>query len=626
MIQADHTPARPFRKVNLALPAVDVRRTADGVIYLASPQSLAPYPERVTERLAHWARVAPERTFIAKRDASGHWRRLRYAHTWQLVRRIAQALLDRQLSAERPIVILSGNDLEHALLALAALHVGVAYAPISTAYSLVSQNFDKITHIVSLLTPGLVFTSNGRQYERAITAAVPAGTELVVTDAPPQTRRATPFGALEATHPTEAVEMAHRRVGPGTVAKFLFTSGSTGLPKGVVNTHGMMGSNQQMIRQVLAFLDSEPPVLVDWLPWNHTFGGNHNFGIVLFNGGSLYIDEGNPLPGQIEKTAANLRETAPTIYFNVPKGFENLISYFENDRDLRTRFFGAVQILFYAGAALSQHVWDSYERLASQTCGERIPIITGLGATETGPAMTFAHWAGARAGDIGLPLPGQEIKLVPTGDKLEIRARGPAITPGYWRQDAQTRAAFDEEGFYCLGDAVKLVDPEEPQKGLLFDGRVAEDFKLSTGTWVSVGPLRAQVMAACAPYVQDVVIAGHDRDYLSVLVFPNVDECRSLCPSLSPDVGAAEILGQEAVRARFQELIDRLSAGGTGSATRVVRAILLDTPPSLDVGEATDKGSINQRAVLQHRAQVVDELYSPQPSPRTIVVRRRAPT
>jgi feruloyl-CoA synthase len=609
-----------IRKIPLGPSNAVFTRREDGSILVHSPHALGPYPARLTERLVHWAHEAPERPFLAERGVDGAWRALSYAQALIQVRSIGQALLDRDLSAERPVAILSGNDLEHAVLALAAMHVGVPYAPVSPAYSLISADHAKLRYVLELLTPGLVFAASGEKYAKAIAGAVPASAELIVTEAPVAGRATTLFGELPATFATAAVERAHAAVGPDTIAKILFTSGSTGQPKGVVNTQRMLCSNQEMLACTLPYLRQVPPVIVDWLPWNHTFGGNHNVGLVLYNGGTLYIDDGKPLPGQFERTVRNLREIAPTVYFNVPRGYEELVPYLRREPALREKFFSRVGMLFYAAAGLSQPVWDAFEELAVQTCGERILWITGLGATETAPLATCANWEAGRSGMIGLPAVGQEMKLAPVGDKLEVRFRGPNVTPGYWRQPELTRAAFDEEGYYKMGDALRFADPDHPELGLMFDGRLAEDFKLSSGTWASVGPLRTRFIAAGAPLVQDVVVAGHDRDYVAVLVFPRLDQCRGLCPQLPQDAPAAEVLAHAAVRARFQDLLDQLAEQATGTASRIERVLLLDVAPSIDANEITDKGSINQRAVLEHRAGLVEELYARPPSARVICV------
>lgn len=595
----------------------------DGAILMQSPDPLGDYPARLTERLVQWAAEKPDHVFIAQRAPEGGWRSVSYAETLGYVRSLGQALLDRDLSADRPVGILSGNSIEHALLGLAALHVGIPYAPISPAYSLVSKDFGKLRHVMSLLTPGLVFAADGAAFAPAIDVAIPPDAEVIVSHAPPTGRPAALFADLLATRPTDAVDSAFGEVDPDTVGKILFTSGSTGLPKGVINTQRMLCSNQQMLVDTLPFMADEPPVLVDWLPWNHTFGGNHNVGLVLYNGGSLYIDDGKPVPGAFEETVRNLREIAPTIYFNVPKGFEELAKYLRAEPALREKFFSRVRMLFYSGAGLGQHVWDSLEELAVETCGERIMMITGLGATETAPYAVCANWEVGRSGLIGLPVPGLELKLAPMGSKLEARVRGPSVTPGYWRQEDVTRAAFDDEGFYCMGDAIKFADPDDPQKGLLFDGRISEDFKLTTGTWVSVGPLRAAVIELSAPYAQDVVIAGIDRDEIGLLIFPHLDTCRALCPDLAPDATIADIVARPEVRAAFADVLDRLVARGTGASNRPARALVLTQPASIDAHEVTDKGSINQRAVLDHRRALVEDLYRDPPSADLILPNRR---
>jgi feruloyl-CoA synthase len=597
-----------------------VDRRDDGTIYLCAREPLACYPERLTERLIHWAETAPDRTFIAERDQSGGWRRVGYAQTLASVRALGQALLDRGLSADRPLAILSGNDIEHALLGLAALHVGVLYVPISPAYSLVSEDHAKLRQVIDLITPGLVFATSGKVFRGAIEAAVPARTEIVVSRDPVSDRGATLFSDIAATATTNAVEAAYQNVGPDTVAKLLFTSGSTGQPKGVINTQRMLCCNQVMLRTVLAFMQDEPPVIVDWLPWHHTFGGNHNVGLMLYNGGSLYIDDGRPIGEGLDRTVRNLTEIAPTVYFNVPKGWEMLVGRLRADIALRRTFFSRVRLLFYSGAGLAQYVWDELDTLARETCGESILMLTGLGATESAPFAICCSKDMSRSGAIGLPVPGVELKLAPVDGKLEARLRGPSITPGYWRRDDLTRDAFDGEGFYRMGDAVRFIDDKDPQKGLVFDGRIAEDFKLTTGTWVSVGPLRNRFIAHFAPYSQDVVIAGRDRSHPSALVLVDPDSCRALHPDLANETSLKALLAHSAVRDLFRDRLSSLAKQATGSSNRIVAAILLDQPPSIDANEITDKGSINQRAMLESRSGLVDELYSEPPSSRVITI------
>jgi feruloyl-CoA synthase len=598
--------------------AIETR--ADGVTVLRSTEALADHPPRLTDHLEHWAREAPERTFVARRDASGAWQRIGYAQMLEHAMAVGQTLLERGLSVERPLAILSENSLEHLTLAMGALWAGVPFVPVSPAYSLVSQDHAKLKHILGTVTPGLVFASDA-SYAKAIAAAVPSNTPVALLHGDLPDRRALRYAGLLEAKPSAALHAAHAAVGPDTIAKFLFTSGSTKAPKGVINTHRMWCANQQMLRQCMRFLAEEPPVLVDWLPWNHTFGGNHNVGITLVNGGTLYIDDGKPTPGGIGETLRNLREISPTVYFNVPKGFEEIARAMESDAHLRRMLFARCKAFMFAGAGLSQAVWDQLDAHGVAATGERVRIITGLGMTETAPSCTFAVGPDTQSGQIGLPVPGVEVKLVPEGDKTEIRFRGPNVMPGYWRAPEQTREAFDEEGYYRTGDAVRWVDASNPQRGLLFDGRTAEDFKLSTGTFVSVGPLRARIIAAGDPCVQDAVITGLNRDTVGALIVPRLDECRRIA-GCAHDAPAPEVLHHPALRTFFQTMLDKLAAQSTGSANRIERIHVLAEPPSIDKGELTDKGSINQRAVLQHRASLVDALYEGQASDPFIIQAR----
>lgn len=597
---------------------VAIDRRPDGSILVRSPHALGPYPRAVTDRLDHWAAATPDRVFLAQRDATGKWCEITYAGARAISRNIAQALLDRGLSAERPVAILSGNGLEHALIGLGAMYAGVPFASISPAYSLMAADFGKLKAIIELLTPGLVFAINGAQFARAIAAAVPATTELVVLEKAPTDRAATALEKLWSKPAGPAVDAAHAKVGPDTIAKILFTSGSTGTPKGVINTQRMLTSNQVMITTAFPSFAATPPVILDWLPWSHTFGANHNFNLVLVHGGTFYIDDGKPMPGAFEETVRNLREVAPTVYFNVPKGFEMLLPYLRAEPELRRRLFSRLQCFFYAGAALPPHVSEELERIGLETTGARIPMVTSLGSTETAPSATSINAKARGPGVIGIPNAGVEMKLVPNAGKLEVRLKGPLITPGYWRQPELTKATFDAEGYYLLGDAFRFADEKDPEKGFIFDGRVAEDFKLKTGTWVSVGPMKARFVAHFAPYVRELVVAGHDRDEVTGLVIPDVDACRALADGLDPKAGAAEVLGHAKVRQQFAERLASFNKDAGGSSARVVRLLLLDAPPSIDTGEITDKGSINQRAVLSTRKALVDELYAASRSARII--------
>jgi feruloyl-CoA synthase len=609
----------PLRAISFGNPAVTIDRRDDGTIYLRPKIALGDYPVRITERLHHWAEAEPNRVFMAERDA-GSWRTVTYAQLLASSRRIASSLLTRGLSPEKPIIILSGNSIDHALMAFGALYAGIPFCPVSPAYSLISKDYGKLGFLMKLLTPGLIFADDAAVFAAALRANVPSSTEIVASRGEVPGRALTLLADLLATPEHPRLDAAHDAIGPDTIAKFLLTSGSTGNPKAVINTQRMICANQVMLRETLAFLKDEPPVIVDWLPWNHTFGGNHNIGLTLFNGGSMYLDQGKPTPDGIAESVRSLREISPTVYFNVPKGYESLLPYLRDDAQLRAKFFARLHAMFFSGAALSPYVWNSLDELAVQETGVRVPMLTGLGATETSPFFMSVTPVTSRSGHVGLPVSGNDAKLIPNNGKLEVRASGPNVTPGYWRQPELTAAAFDEEGFYKFGDAIKPFDPDDWHAGFDFDGRISEDFKLGSGTWVSVGPLRARFVAACAPLVRDVVIAGINRDELSALVILDLDGCRVINPALpSGDLEAAAF--DQMIRQAFAERLKKFAADATGSSTRITRAVLLDTPLSIDRGEVTDKGSINQRAVLEHRAGLIGALYGPTPDSHVILLK-----
>src|SRR5689334_19167175 len=613
--RADH----PLRPISFGTPAVHVERRDDGTIYLRPKTRLRDYPVRLTDRLHHWAAAAPDRVFMAERNAARGWRQITYAELLASSRHIASALLARGLSAEKPVVILSGNSIDHALVAFGALYAGIPFCPVSAAYSLVSRDYGKLGYLMKLLTPGLVFADDATKFADALVANVSHGTEIAASRGTVPGRDVTSLADLMAAPLHPHLDAVHEAIGPDTIAKFLLTSGSTGNPKAVINTQRMICANQVMLRETLAFLKDEPPVIVDWLPWNHTFGGNHNIGLTLYNGGSMYLDAGKPMPGGIEETVRNLQEISPTVYFNVPKGYESLLPYLRDDQGLRAKFFDRLHAMFFSGAALSPFVWNSLDELAVKEKGYRVPMLTGLGATETAPFFMSVNPCTSRSGHVGLPVSGNDAKLVPNNGKLEVRAKGPNVMPGYWRQADITAKAFDEEGFYKMGDALKPVDPDNFDAGFDFDGRTGEDFKLASGTWVSVGPLRARFVGGCAPLVRDVVIAGINRDEISALVILDLDGCRLVNPTLAADDIAAAA-NDASVRASFRERFEKLLATATGSSNRITRAMLVDTPLSIDRGEVTDKGSINQRAVLEHRSGLIETLYAEQPPAQVIAL------
>jgi feruloyl-CoA synthase len=584
----------------------DVESRPDGSLVLRPRAALGPYPLRMMDTLEHWAAVAPDRVLVARRGRGDEWTTLTYRQMLERVRRVAAGLVMRPLSADRPIVILSGNSLEHLTLSLSAAWAGIPYCAVSPSYSQAGADLQRLRHVFELLTPGMAAAFPAERFQHALTA-VPVDVEVVGDCFEVAGRRVTDLTDLEGT-PGAALQAAHERTGPESIVKFSLTSGTTGYPKAVITTERMLCSNACMLHEGMPFLANEPPVILDWLPWNHTFGGSHNIGLVLLNGGSLYIDDGKPTTDGILETVRNLREISPTVYFNVPKGFDMLASHLATDMVLRRSFYRNLQACFFAAATLSQHIWDRLDAAAVAELGMTIPVLSSLGATETGPAITFTTPTMARSGVIGMPAAGNVLKLAPCEGKLEIRVRSPSVTPGYWRQPELTEKAFDDEGFYRLGDAARLLDAADPTKGLVFDGRIAEDFKLASGTWVSVGPLRARLIAALAPYVQDVVIAGLDRDYLAALLVPDLREC-AIHLKLTELPTYADLHGHRVLRELLRDRLRDYARLHTASSVRVRKAVVLPTAPSIDHGEITDKGSVNQRAVLRHRPDLIAELY-----------------
>lgn len=598
----------PVRPVHVIAPRAIFETKPNGVVYVRSTETLGPYPDTITDCLRCCAQKTPDRIFLAQRGRDAAWEKINYADTWSRVRRLAAGLLERGLSPTRPLIILSGNSIEHALMALAAMHVGIPYAPIAPAYSLGVTEYAALRDVWQNLEPRMVFVRGGSEFSRALKTVVHDDIQVVHHGSAPQGLRSISLADLESAEPSADVDRAHEQTSPDSIAKILYTSGSTGMPKGVITTNRMLCSNQQMLCQVMPCLCEEPPVICDWLPWNHTFGGSHNFGIALYNGGTLYIDAGKPTVELFSETVQNLREIAPTAYFNVPKGYEMLVDRLRSDAVLRRNFFSRVKLLFFAAAGLNRRTWDDLKQIAFESCGEEILVVTGLGATESAPFAFSTGIEGSSPGWVGLPVPGVEVKLAKLGERTEVRLRGPSISPGYWRRPDLNASAFDDENYYCMGDAVKPLDFSDPQRGFVFDGRLNEEFKLSSGTWVRTGTLRMRLLAHFEGLLQDVVLAAPDCDYVAALLFPSFEACRKLVPQLH-EIPIASLLSHPAVRSAFEKHLKSFAVQNPGISAHVQRAILLDSPPSLEAQEITDKGTLNQQAVLKNRAAAVKKLY-----------------
>jgi feruloyl-CoA synthase len=605
----------PYRPIAFAPVDIACDTVPGGGFRLRSRTSLAPHDTSLARMFRRAVEAQPDRAFLAERSGGG-WRTLSYADSRSIVDSIAAGFIERGLSAERPVMVLSGNSIDHALLMLAAYTAGISIVPVSVAYSLQSRDHAKLKQIVALLQPGLIYVADTAAFAGALSALDRTGFEIVASHNGAQLDGVTSLASLAATQAGATVEQAVASSNADTIAKFLFTSGSTGLPKAVVNTHGMLAVNQQQIAQIWPFLGEAPPVLVDWLPWNHTFGGNHNFNLVLCHAGTLYIDSGKPVPALVGETVRNLSEISPTVYFNVPAGYAALLPHLERNEAFATSFFARLRFIFYAGAALPQDLWTRLETVAIRVTGERIPLTSSWGTTETAPLATASHFLTDRSGMIGVPAPGIELKLVPRAGKLELRVRGPNVTPGYWKQSDLTAAAFDEEGFYCPGDAVRFADPDDVAKGVMFDGRLAEDFKLATGTWVRVGGLRVGVLAAASPALQDAVVVGENLPFVGLLAWPSLAGCQRLVGR--DDVSLAELARHPVIRDHIRDTTARWNEAHPGSSERIVRILLLPDPPSIDANEITDKGYVNQRAAVAYRHREIALLYANMPGPEVI--------
>lgn len=589
-------------------PDVELTRRSDGSLLMRSVEPLRDYDSCVGDWLNHWARKAPHRTFIVEQIPTGE-RSISYGETRRSVLRLAERLLSYGLGPERPLAILAENGIDHALIMLAAVYVGIPVAPIAPAYALQSIDYAKLSYAFKLLTPGMVVVDDGGVYRQPIEHALKTDIPVIALRNASAASEWRDLASLEGDGSHEGeVRAAAALVDRQTIAKFLFTSGSTGNPKVVINTHGMICCNSQMKRQVAPCLEEEPPVMVDWAPWNHTAGSNSNFSIVLHNGGTLYIDPGKPTPAKFGASLELLRRVSPTIYFNVPRGYELLLPYLEADRAFREHFFQRLKFLWYAAASMQPTTWFDLERLAVETLGHRILTVSGLGMTETAPIALFGNAKASGPGVVGIPVAGVELKLIPDDNSFEVRYRGPNVTPGYWRDPAATAAAFDEEGFLRSGDLLSFIDPERPQAGLRFDGRMNEVFKLDSGTKVSAGKLRLDALDVLRPLAQEVVVAGADRKDVRVLIFPDWKECATAA-GLDVATKPAEIAANQTVRTMFRERLAKLYAAGTGSSNRIVAGLLVENPPASAAGELTDKGTVNSRALQRNRPELLDTLF-----------------
>lgn len=612
----DPSASAPTRPVRLSGKTARAERRADGCIVLTSTDPLAPYPESWNHKLVQWGREAPGRTFLTDADGKGGRRTLAYAEALAAVQSIGEGLLALKLNKDKPLAILAENSIECALVTLAALWIGVPAAPISPPYALKATDFGKLAGVLASLEPGAIYVADGTRYGAAIRAVTKPDAIIISGGSAVAERETVSLAELRGTAPGAAAAAANAAVTGDTIGKIMFTSGSSGAPKPVMQSHRMLAVNRQQCAQAYAFLNDAPPVMVDWLPWHHTFGGNNNLGQVLWCGGELHIDDGGPTPAGIGRTVALLRANPPTFYINTPGAFEALLPYLRDDRDFTARFFSRLKLLQYGGALLAQHIWKAIDDIAVATVGQRILMVSGIGSTECGPTPVQSTWEQHRKPEAGLPLAGVEAKLVPTQDSWELRLRGPCITLGYWRRPDLTAAAFDEEGFFKTGDAVKPLDPDDFAQGLLFDGRISENFKLSSGSWVQAVALRGRLLAALAPLVKDAVITGHNRNEVGAIAFPDAAAAGDIVGEALSD---AELFAHPTLRAWVQARLSALAGDARGATERIARLALEAEAPSFDNGELTDKGAAASRIVLTRRADTVEALHAASPPARIIV-------
>lgn len=589
---------------------VSLQRRSDGTLILSSPIELGECDWRITDFLPRWAKAAPDRIFLAQRNSSGEWDKITYGQAWSLVQALGQSLIEMDAKPSDNLAILSGNSIENAVMSFAAMSIGVVFAPVSPNYTLMPGGLARLKDVAEVLRPKFVFVQSGREFSAASSIPELKAATWISVDGAPETVRYSDLTEKRSSY--QGFERASRSVSCDSVAKVLFTSGSTGLPKGVLNTHRMMASSLQMGSLLVA--PSEAPVQVEWMPWHHTMGSNVILHGILKNGGTLYIDDGRPLPQLFHKTLLNLQEVSPTAMFNVPAGYNSLCDAIEKDSELGARILKRLDRISYAGAAISQNTLERLYRLTSSITGRRIPVMSGYGTTETAPTISTTHWATDRPGEIGLPAPGLQLKLLPVSDTYEVRVKGPNVTPGYLGRPDLTEQAFDEEGFYRIGDTVSFMDPEKPESGLRFTGRISENFKLANGTWVSIGSMRAAILAATRGVLTDVVIAGENREYCGLLCWLNPTEAARISSQRSSDLTSDPVV--------VQFLKDRLQEYNrtVGSSENAHSFLLLKEPPSIAAGEITDKAYVNQRAVLKCRSDQVETLYSSAPNSDVIRV------